>query len=113
MKRYYLLGTDGTLRFTAVGRTILQPIFSKHGIDIAKIGTRQAYIEARLKVRPWFLSDKWLNETPDHSTQTDDASADHKLLMEAVFGNHTPEQFQSMIAKVKKRALFSVIDGDR
>lgn len=114
MRRYYISDHQGNIRFTTTGLAVLTRLFAKQGIDIHKIRTRRDYVKARLTVRPDFLLEKWLRETPDESAQqTSDKSPDHQLLMEAIFGNHSPEEFQRMISKNKKRSLFQVVDGSK
>lgn len=106
MPRYYLVDTQGRLRFTRAGKELLTPIFAKRGIDIHRITTRRDYVLARLRVRPDFLYEKWLNAP---STETAPTSAEQQLLREALYGDHTPEEFQRVITKRLKRASFTVI----
>ena len=113
MRRYYLADSQGNIRFTPIGLSVLKPIFSRHGIDIALIRTRRQYIDARLRVRPVFLEEKWLQQTPSEDQRLNPPSQEHTLLMDAVFGDHSPEEFQRMITKMQKRPLFTVIDGNR
>lgn len=113
MRRYYLADSQGTIRFTPIGLRVLKPIFSKSGIDISLIRTRRQYIDARLRVRPVFLEEKWFQQTPSEDQRPIPQSQEHKLLMDAVFGDHSPEEFQRMITKLQKRPLFTVIDGNR
>lgn len=112
MRRYYISDSQGNIRFTHVGSTLLTPIFAKYGINIRHVRTRRDYVNARLSVRPYFLMEKWLRTTPDESVvPTTESVRQHQLLMDAVFGNHSPEKFQRMISDSRRRSLFSVIDG--
>lgn len=111
MTHYYLMDIHGRLRFTRAGKELLTPIFAKHGIDIHTITTRRDYVLARLRVRPDFLYEKWLNSPT--SPETKPASVEQQLLREAIFGHHTPEEFQRVMTKTLKRASFSVFQGGR
>lgn len=112
MRRYYISDTQGNIRFTQAGSAFLAPLFSKHGINIHKIRTRHEYVKARLRVRSYILLENWLREAPDESViQKPEKFGDHQLLMDAVFGKHSPEEFQRMISKNKKRLLWRVVDG--
>lgn len=109
MTRYYVADTQGCLRFTDTGKKILRPIFANHGIDIRLIKTRRDYVLARLRVRPHFLYEKWLNApSPIESTPK---SLEQQLLSEAIFGDHSLEDFQRLISRRLRRASFRVIEG--
>lgn len=113
MTRYYLVDTQGRLRFTRAGKEILTPIFAAHGINIHRITTRRNYILARLRVRPYFLAEKWLNAPASTDKSQSPKSVEQQLLHDAIFGDHTPEEFQRVVTKRLKRASFTVIEGCR
>lgn len=109
MRRYYISDDQGNIRFTKLGERVLRPIFAQHGIMLNQLKTRRAYVLARLQVRPYFLTNKWLNG----ETGSNESNPETRILLGMILGKQSLEETKRMLTKYQNRSLFSVVDNSR